>query len=111
MMLLQKGDYVPDGNGGFLTVTGREALLSRALFQLTARRGSFPFLPELGSRFHLLLREKPSAQETLAAQYAAEALAGEEELTLMDTRWDEQTAQLTLLLDWKGEVFSTVVEL
>lgn len=111
MMLLQGGDYVPDGNGGFVTVTGREEMLSRVLFQLTARRGSFPFLPELGSRFHLLLREKPSAQETLAAQYAAEALAGEEELTLMDTRWDGDAARLTLLLDWKGESVTTVVEL
>ncbi len=111
MMLLQGGDYVPDGNGGFVTVQDREALLSRVLFQLTARRGSFPFLPELGSRFHLLLREKHSVQEALAAQYAAEALAGEEELTLMDTRWDKNTARLTLLLDWKGETFSAVVTL
>ena len=47
---LREGDYVPDGTGGLRRTGGQEALLERVLFRLTARRGSFPFLPELGSR-------------------------------------------------------------
>lgn len=47
---LRNGDYVPDGTGGLRRTEGREALLEQVLFRLTARRGTFPFLPELGSR-------------------------------------------------------------
>lgn len=76
-LLIQNGDYVPDGKGGFRRATGSDELLQRALFKLTVRRGSFPFLPELGSEFYRLPREKPSAWESLARQYAAQALEGE----------------------------------
>lgn len=56
---LEQGDYVPNGAGGFQRLEGAEALLQRVLFRLTARRGQFPFLPELGSRLYQLGREKP----------------------------------------------------
>ena len=72
---LDYGDYVPDGCGGFIRLTGDEALLQEALFRLTCRRGSFPFLPELGSRLYSLHREKPAQMELLARQYAQQALA------------------------------------
>ena len=42
------GDYVPDGFGGFTRLQGTQALLQRSLFKLGCKRGSFPFLPELG---------------------------------------------------------------
>ena len=48
--LLRDGDYVPNGFGGFTRLYGTQEVLARALFRLTCRRGSFPFLPELGSR-------------------------------------------------------------
>lgn len=73
---LVSGDYVPDGAGGFVRLQGAEALLAQALYCLSCRRGSFPFLPELGSRLYLLGREKPSARTAVARQYAVEALAG-----------------------------------
>ena len=79
-LLLRDGDYVPDERGGLRTVEGAEEVLQRALFQLQVRRGSFPFLPELGSRLYLLPREKPGAREALARQYAVEALRGETDL-------------------------------
>ena len=37
---IQNGDYVPDGLGGVVRLSGAEALLERILFRLTARRGS-----------------------------------------------------------------------
>ena len=79
-LLLRDGDYVPDERGGLRTVEGAEEVLQRALFQLQVRRGSFPFLPELGSRLYLLPRERPGAREALARQYAVEALRGEADL-------------------------------
>ena len=81
---LRNGDYVPDGLGGFQRQTGSEALLSRALFLLTARRGAFPFLPELGSRLYQLRRAKPVQWDSMARQYVAEALAGERELAVTE---------------------------
>lgn len=80
---LSDGDYVPDGFGGFVRTLGMQALLSRALFRLTCRRGSFPLQPELGSRLYLLAREKPACRAVAARQYAAEALVGLN-LTVLD---------------------------
>lgn len=90
------GDYVPDGFGGFERLQGAQAVLQRALFKLSCRRGSFPFLPELGSRLYLLGREKQSARNSCARQYAAEALAG------MDVRVTD--AQVTSLPDGRAQV-------
>lgn len=81
-LLMKGGDYVPDGQGGVMAVSGTEELLARVLFRLTARRGAFPFLPRLGSRMYLLRGAKPGQWESLARQYAAEALADEGELAV-----------------------------
>ena len=62
--LLRDGDYVPNGFGGFTRLYGTQEVLARALFRLTCRRGSFPFLPELGSRLQELGREKPNLINT-----------------------------------------------
>ena len=72
--LLIGGDYVPDGVGGSVRKDGAEGLLCEALFRLSCRRGSFPFLPELGSRLYLLQKQKRADRELFAQQYCAEAL-------------------------------------
>ena len=54
-------DYVADGAGGLVRVSGWEELLERVLFKLSVRRGSFALAPELGSKLHLLWREKVRA--------------------------------------------------
>lgn len=101
---MRNGDYIPDGIGGEKRAVGTEALLARALFRLSVRRGSFPFLPELGSELYLLGREKPSARRAAAKQYAAAALAGETALTVEDAEPTECgeglcTLRVTLRLD------------
>ena len=104
------GDYVPDGAGGLCRLSGGEEILARALFRLTARRGAFPFLPELGSRLRLLLREKPSARQALAVQYAAEALREEPDLKVTAVELTEN-GKLTVRLDWQGETLEAAVTL
>ena len=105
---LVNGDYVPDGKGGLIVLTGAEEVLQRALFRLTARRGALPFLPELGSRLYLLPREKPSARQALAVQYAAEALGDEEDLRVTGAELRERAdgLELTVCLDWQGQELS-----
>ena len=101
---LEQGDYVPNGAGGFQRLEGAEALLQRVLFRLTARRGQFPFLPELGSRLYQLGREKPSARE---------ALAQESELAVTGVELTETTpgrAALRTDLNWRGAPLSVAVE-
>ena len=85
-LLLRDGDYVPDGSGSLIKLTGPEEVLQRVLFRLTVRRGSFPLLPELGSELYRLGGEKPSARQALAAQYVAQALAEEPEVEVETVR-------------------------
>ena len=49
-LALRNGDYLSDGAGGLRRAQGKEALLQRVMFRLTAKRGSFPFWEDLGSR-------------------------------------------------------------
>ena len=53
---LSQGDYLPGAQGDFQLLDGAQALLQRVLFRLTARRGQFPFLPEMG-RHHRVRRD------------------------------------------------------
>ena len=74
--LLRDGDYVPNGFGGFTRLYGTQEVLARALFRLTCRRGSFPFLPELGSRL----------QEEAAAKIFCASALRDMELEVDDVR-------------------------
>ena len=109
---MRQGDYVPDGAGGFRTLTGREEMLQQVLFLLTARRGKFPLIPELGSRLYQLGREKPSARAALAEHYAAEALAGETDIAVTGVTLTEENENLRIRVDleWRGESASVTVE-
>ena len=111
---LEQGDYVPDGLGGFQSLDGAQALLARVLFRLTARRGQFPFLPDLGSRLHQLGQEKPSARGALALQYVTEALAPETGLAVLGAQLTEDgsgAATLAVQLEWQGAPLSVQVAL
>ena len=119
---LRNGDYVPDGTGGLRRTEGREALLEQVLFRLTARRGTFPFLPELGSRLWQL--GAATARRFAAggckvvinyhrSQAQAEALAAEPGLTVEQVILTESgggRAQVTVGLTWQGEALSVTVE-
>lgn len=110
---LRNGDYVPDGVGGLKRTEGREALLQRALFRLTARREAFPFLPEMGSRLGQLGAVPPAQRQAAAAQYAAEALEDEalevESVELTSGAGD--ACDLTVHCLWQGEPLPVTVEI
>ena len=107
-LFLKDGDYLPDGQGGFCTVTGREELLQRVLWKLTARRGGFPFLPQLGSRLYLLSRQKPAEWQGRAEEYVTEALAEEADLRIDGVEVEPENGNLlvTVRLNWQGEDLS-----
>ena len=99
-------DYVSDGAGALVRVSGREELLERVLYKLSVRRGSFALMPELGSELHLLWREKGERRATAAKQYVAEALAEETALTVEDVELTERgdgVMALRVLLTADGE--------
>ncbi|MDE6108538.1 MAG: hypothetical protein K2F83_07730 [Oscillospiraceae bacterium] len=110
-MLLREGDYVPNGQGGFQRAEGAAEVLERVLWKLTVKRGSFPFLPELGSRLHLLNKVPVKERETMAARYAHEALANEE-VTIREAKLTREGERgiLALKLDWQGEELTATVE-
>ena len=105
---LQNGDYVVDGIGGLCRVSGHEELLQRVLFRLSARRGMFPFLKNLGSSLWKLGQLVESERGAAAKQYVVEALEAEKDLqvlsvALVPTNADE--ANLTVKVKWNGEPF------
>lgn len=112
-LLLTGKDYVPDGNGGVVVAEGGDALLNEVLFRLAVRRGSFPFLPALGSRMHQLRREKPSAWEGLARQFAVEALEGLEDVVVTGAEVREEGGALmvAVALLWQGGPLTAAVRL
>ena len=112
-LCLRNGDYVLDGTGGLRRAEGQEALLERVLFRLTARRGTFPFLPELGSRLWQLGQIPLAQRQRAAGQYVTEALEGETGLEVERVDLAESAsgqAQVTAELTWRGETLSVTVE-
>ncbi len=102
--MLINGDYVADGLGGIQRCSGADALLQRALFRLTARRGQFPMMPDLGSRLYLLGRIPPAQRRTAARQYAAEALQ-KEDVTVISVELSplqDNHMNISVLLDYHG---------
>lgn len=112
---LNQGDYLPGAQGGLQSLDGAQALLQRVLFRLTARRGQFPFLPDMGSRLYQLCREgKPSARAALARQYTVQALESEENLAVTDVQWtqlDEYRGHLQVFLEWQGEPLTLAMDI
>ena len=112
-LLLKERDYADDGNGGVSVVQGGDELLGEVLFRLTARRESFPFLPGLGSRMHLLRRERPSMWDGLARQFAVEALSELADVTVTgaSVRQDGEALWVTVELLWQGTQLSVTAQL
>jgi len=109
---LRNGDYTADGVGGLRRVQGRDALLQRVFFRLTARRGMFPFWETLGSRLWELGKVPVPQRPAAARQYVAEALA-EEPVTVEDVKLErgrDGTAAVTAWLLYQGEALPVTVE-
>lgn len=106
------GDLVPDGAGDFCRLEGSQALVQRVLFKLGVRRGSFPFLPRLGSRLHTLMTEKPSARRALCEQYVRQALE-DEAVTVTDVVYHEvgEQAQVKVFLQWQGQELEVTAQI
>ena len=110
-LLLKDRDYALNRAGELMRVQGAQAPLGEVLFRLAARRESFPFLPRLGSRLYLLRGEKPGQWETLARQYAAEAL-GELEVEVTGAQVEQQGERLRVRVEltWQGLPLSVECE-
>lgn len=107
-MKIRNGDYVPDGTGGMARLTGSDAMLQRVLYKLTARRGAFPFLPELGSDLYRLGTLSARERKSAAEQYVRQALDGEAELTVEEVSLSERGGglyDLTVTLGSTGQTF------
>ena len=112
MLVIRDGDYVPDGTGGLKRAEGRDVLLERVLFRLTARRGQFPFLEDLGSRLWQLGRVGAAGRQSAAEQYVTEALTEEKGLTVeaVTLTREEGRGFLTAELTYQGEALSVTLE-
>ena len=98
---IQNGDYVPDGLGGLPPADRGRGPFAAGPVPPGPAAGAFPFMPELGSRLYLVLREKPAARQALAEQYVAEALAGESGLRVTEVSLAQEGDRglLTVRLD------------
>lgn len=102
-LLMKDGDYAVR-DGGLAATEAGESMINEVLFRLVARRGSFPFLPELGSGLYRLREEKPGDWPTLARQYAAQALEGLEGLSVTgaEVRQEGDRLWVAVELSWNG---------
>ncbi|MCM1149908.1 MAG: hypothetical protein NC319_07495 [Butyricicoccus sp.] len=99
------GSYVRSGYGGFVTVSGKDEQLQRALMRLSARRGSFFPLPDFGSELHTLFSMKKSQRAAAARRMVYEALEPEPELTATGVDYRETgdgAAVVTVALELSG---------
>ena len=101
------------GNSTYLWVPATIALvLAEVLFRLTARKGAFPLMPEFGSSMYLLRREKPSARQVLARQYAAEALESLDSVSVTDAEVIDMGDHLKIRVElvWQGQALAVELE-
>jgi len=91
------GDYVKNVYHDLESVSGIEETAQRIMMKLKGRRGGFALLPEYGSRLYALSNLRPAQRETIARQYIAEALEGENAI-LEDIRIHEDGEKLNLEL-------------
>ena len=112
-LMVRDGDYVPDEGGGYRRAGGSQELLQRVLWKLSIPRGSFPFLPGLGSRLYLLTREKPGNRLAMARQYVQEALEGEDGLEVTGVELTEENGigVLKVELTYEGAAMTAGVAL
>lgn len=99
------GGYVKSGYGGFVTVSGRDEILQRALMRLSARRGSFFPLPDFGSELHTLLSMKKSQRAAAAQRMVYEALEPEKGISATGVDYRETgdgAAVVTVALEFSG---------
>ena len=101
-LILRNGDYVPDNKGGFQRSEDAREVLERILWKLSIRRGSFPFLPDLGSRLHLLPQAPAREREALAKQYVTEAIS-DEPVALEDLTLTREGDKCSLHLTFTGQ--------
>jgi len=109
---LQNGDYVPDGRGGFATVTGTKETLQRVLSKLQTPRGALPMMPTFGSGLRACLRAKRGRQAAAVRAAVAEALRDEEDLTVERAELLREGEKLKLVLQMTcaGESLGAEVE-
>ncbi len=81
-LALKNGDYVPDGKGEFLTLSGAEETLQRALIRLSVKQGALPGALGIGSRLHRLHTAPPAGRQGRASAWAAEARHDAEDIAL-----------------------------
>ncbi len=109
---IKNGDYVA-GSGRLETLSGSEELLQRVLYRLTARRGAFPFLEDMGSRLYTLGSVRRGQRAAAAKQYVAEALREEAGLTVTDVSYREDfgdgLGEVTVSLLYEGESYTVAL--
>lgn len=110
-LVFRDGDYIPDGNGGFRTVSGSAEVLERILWKLSVRRESFPLLPELGSNLHLLGRIPEKERGVMAERYVRQALS-DEPVTVTDVELTEAEGkgELRVRLLYEGQILTAAME-
>ena len=106
---LTDGKYTAVSRGGLESVSGSEELKQRIEMKIHARRGGFALMPEFGSRLYLLPAVRPKQRRAAAEQYIAEALAGEEGLSIEEVELLDRGSgkmELNLKLKKSGGSFS-----
>ena len=108
-LVLRDGDYSVKNACRLEQASANEILLQRVLLKLSAKRGRFPFLEDLGSQLWKLGALPKTARQSAAAQYVAEALADEPGITVGQvTLTYQENGRMLLQAELQGEESLTV---
>ncbi len=92
---IKNGDWVHE-NGTLAMIEGTQEILQHARIRLQAKKGGFYSDPSFGSRLHELKGQTGKQVETIALEYAGEALAEMPEVWPKALTWDGAQAVIQL---------------
>ena len=110
---ISNADFLLDGRGRPVVISGMQEILQRVLIRLTIQKGSFIYDPDLGSRLFTLKSTRGDIKQQ-AINLVREALSPMTEVTVEDVvidRVGEENLSMKVILSTNNETGEVAIKL